>query len=92
MATENTFLTYRVIFGIFITIFLSIAAYFATTTLSKLSEIQKDIVSLQIQVSEMNLRSDKNFILLKSEMIGKDDILDMIKNELNKHILDYHTK
>lgn len=89
---DANYLSYKIIFGIFITIFLSIAGYFASSTLTKLSEIQKDIVGLQIQVSDMNARSDKNFILLKSEIICKDDIVEMINYELNKHIVNYHSK
>ena len=90
MANEYSFLSYRVIFGIFITIFLSITGYFATSMIEKLTVIQKELANIQIQIAETNLKSEKNFVLLSSQLITKDEIKDIVKDEIHQHIIEYH--
>lgn len=90
MASESNFLSYRIIFGIFIAIFLSISGYFATSMIEKLTVIQKELANIQIQIAETNLKSEKNFVLLSSQLISKDEIRDIVKDEIHQHIIEYH--
>lgn len=90
--TNDNFLTYKVIFGIFATVFISIAGYFATSTFTKLTEIQKELVSIQLQITEMNLKSEKNFILLNGKILSKEEVRDIANEEINKHYIQHHTK
>lgn len=90
MASESNFLSYRIIFGIFITIFLAISGYFATSMIEKLTVIQKELANIQIQIAETNLKSEKNFVLLSSQLISKDEIRDIVKDEIHQHIIEYH--
>ena len=87
---EDNYLTYKVIVGVFVTIFLAVVGYFATTTFTKLTEIQKELVSIQLQISELNLKSEKNFILLNGKILSKEDIKGIVQDEINKHIIEFH--
>lgn len=89
---EEHYLTYKVILGVFVTIFLSVAGYFATSTFTKLSEIQKELVSIQLQISELNLKSEKNFILLNGRILSRDEVKEIAQEEINRHIIDFHNK
>ena len=90
MASESNFLSYKIIFGIFITVFLSVAGYFSTSMIEKLSEIQKELANIQVQITELNLKNEKNFIILNSQLISKDEIREIVDEEINKHIIKYH--
>ena len=90
MSSDTTFLSYRVIFGIFIAIFLSITGYFSTSMIEKLTVIQKELANIQIQIAETNLKSEKNFVLLSSQLITKDEIKEIVKDEIHQHIIEYH--
>lgn len=91
MADEH-YLTYKVILGVFVTIFLSVAGYFATSTFTKLTEIQKELVSIQLQISELNLKSEKNFILLNGKILTKEEVRGIAQEEINKHFIEHHHK
>lgn len=90
MEKNSTFLTYKVIVGVLITIFLSITGYFFSFTVTKLTDIQKELTTIQIQIAEMKVNSEKNFILLSGQILSKEEIREIVIEEITKHILKDH--
>ena len=64
-------ISYKVIFGVLIAAFISISGYFASSVITKLAEIQKDLTSIQLQIAEINSKSDKNFIMVNAKILSR---------------------
>lgn len=67
MSVDNGNITYKILFGIAI----AIVAYFGTAYFNKLNEIQKDLIALQIKVTE-----------LQGQIITRADVKEMIASEI----------
>lgn len=63
-------ITYKVLFGILIIII----GFFGAAYFNKLNEIQKDLVSLQIKVAE-----------IQSSIMTRQDVKEMIRDEVQKY-------
>lgn len=83
-------ITYKVFFGILIAAFISITGYFASAVITKLAQIQKDLMSIQLQIAEINSKTDKNFIMVNAKILSRQQIKQLISDEISKHILTYH--
>ena len=83
-------ISYKVVFGILIAVFVSITGYFSSALITKLAEIQKDLVSIQLQIAEINSKTDKNFIMVNTKILSRDQIKEIIEDEISKHVLLYH--
>ena len=69
---------------------MSITGYFSSALITKLAEIQKDLVSIQLQIAEINSKTDKNFIMVNTKILSRDQIKEIIEDEISKHVLLYH--
>ena len=67
MSVDNGNITYKILFGVSI----AIVAYFGTAYFNKLNEIQKDLITLQIKVTE-----------LQGQIITRADVKEMIASEI----------
>ena len=88
----DRFISYKLIAGIFATIFLSVTGFFASNTVTKLTEIQRDLLLIQLQITEIKAQTDQNFILVNSKILTKEDVIEIAKGEVSKHYIECHHK
>ena len=70
---ENNNITYKAIFGIIATVLISVLGFISSTQITKLEEIQKDLITVKLQITQ-----------IQAQMLTRTDVRLMIKDEVEK--------
>ena len=70
---ENNHITYKVLFTIIGTLLIAVLGFISTAQITKLEEIQKDLITVKLQITE-----------IQAQMLTRNDVRLMIKDEVEK--------
>ena len=70
---ENNNITYKVLFSVIGTLLIAVIGFISTAQITKLEEIQKDLITVKLQITE-----------IQAQMLTRTDVRLMIKDEVEK--------